>query len=212
MGLAPAVRRGTFWCRSSTGEPRVHSADIHRSGQPTFLSIDAEDVESYSPVRSTDRPEQTDRTGGQTGTMTRRDPSRRRLLKRIGTASGVAVGAALAGCTGDDGGGEGNTVEMTDGLRFEPSDRTVSTGTTVTWENAGSVDHTVTAYGAALPSGAAYFASGGFDGEQAARDGFPASGLLGEGETYEHTFETAGTFEYFCIPHESSMTGTITVE
>ena len=151
--------------------------------------------------------------------------SRRRYVKSIGAA---AVGVALAGCGGDGGGGDGGdggggdggsggtTVEMTDNLVFDPDSITVSVGDTVTWENVGSVGHTVTAYGDQIPDGASYFASGGFDSEQAARDAYtvgdPDSGDVPGGESYEHTFETAGTYEYFCIPHESSMVGTVEVQ
>ena len=38
------------------------------------------------------------------------------------------------------------------------------------------------------------------------------SGNVAEGETFEHTFDTAGTYEYFCIPHETSMKGEVVVE
>lgn len=49
--------------------------------------------------------------------------------------------------------------------------------------------------------------------ERAARDGSDAEGTIEGGDCEEHTFETTGTNEYFCIPHEGSgMTGTITVE
>ena len=138
----------------------------------------------------------------------------------------LVVGASLAGCT--DGGGNGNggtptdgnggsdgntTVEMTDDLTYDPKDVTVSSGTTVVWKNVGTVGHSVTAYEEKIPDGAEYFASGGFDSMQAARSNYPSQGEVQGGETYEHTFETAGTYEYFCIPHETAgMKGTVTVE
>lgn len=140
--------------------------------------------------------------------------TRRRVLATSATA--LAVG--LAGCGGgDDGGADGATVDMTDELVFDPGSVTVSVDDTVTWENTGTVGHTVTAYEDLVPSGAAYFASGGFDSESAARDGYTggeeASGTIPEGESFSHTFETAGTHEYFCIPHESSdMVGTVEVD
>ena len=57
-----------------------------------------------------------------------------------------------------------------------------------------------------------YFASGDFDSESAARDAYPDGSIAGD-ETYEHTFDTAGEYQYFCIPHEQAgMKGTITVE
>jgi len=138
---------------------------------------------------------------------------RRTILR----ASGVALAAGLAGCGGSSSEetpatGSGTTVAMTDGLVFDPREITVSVGDTVTWENTGSVPHSVTAYEADLPDGATYFASGGFDSESAARENYPNEGAIGAGETYEHTFEMSGEFPYFCIPHESGMRGTVVVE
>ena len=50
------------------------------------------------------------------------------------------------------------------------------------------------------------------DRGEAARDDLQG-GLIGEGESYRHAFEVAGTYEYFCIPHEGSgMVGTVRVE
>lgn len=124
----------------------------------------------------------------------------------------LVVAGSMAGCGDTGGGGGGNTVEMTSDLTFEPSDLSVATGETVLWENVGGGDHSVTASEGDIPDGATYFASGGFDSESGARDGWP-EGAISEGETYEHTFETAGTYQYFCIPHEAAgMKGTITVE
>jgi plastocyanin len=164
---------------------------------------------------------------------------RRTWLKTL-AATGATV--AVAGCTssgsgggGGDGGSEAtptstesptsgggggssgdfvetSTVEMTDELTFEPEDIRISSGTTVTWENVGSIGHTVTAYEDEIPDEAEYFASGGFDSQEAASDGYPEEGNITEGGTYEHTFETTGTYEYYCIPHEmNGMVGTVKV-
>ncbi|MFB6296717.1 MAG: plastocyanin/azurin family copper-binding protein [Halobacteriales archaeon] len=120
-----------------------------------------------------------------------------------------STGVALAGCSGDNG---GNGVEMTDEFAFDPETITVGAGETVTWENVGSVGHTVTAYEGEIPEEATYFASGGFDSEDAARENLD-EGLLEGGETFSHTFEVAGEYAYFCVPHEGSgMTGTVRVE
>ncbi len=54
----------------------------------------------------------------------------------------------------------------------------VKVGTTVNWTNNDGIVHTVTAV------------DGSFD-----------SGFFGEGESWSHTFDTVGEFEYFCIPH-----------
>ena len=103
------------------------------------------------------------------------------------------------------------TVDMTDELKFDPETLTITVGDTVDWVTTGAVAHSVTAYEDELPDGAAYFASGGFDSEPAARQAYP-EGSVGRDEVYSHTFETAGEFPYFCIPHESGMVGTILVE
>ena len=101
---------------------------------------------------------------------------------------------------------------MTDGLVFDPDEITIAPGDTVEWVNVGAIGHSVTAYEDELPDGAAYFASGGFEAEDAARGAYPDGDIPG-GESYSHTFETAGEHGYFCIPHEAAgMVGTIVVE
>lgn len=101
---------------------------------------------------------------------------------------------------------------MVPGRRFDPVTITVRVGTTVEWVSRTDDAHSVTAYEDSLPNGAEYFASGGFSNEEGARENV-ADGLLEEGDRFEVTFETPGTYEYFCIPHESDgMTGTVVVE
>jgi plastocyanin len=126
-----------------------------------------------------------------------------------GTLAGCSAPSAGDGNDGDD--TDRKVVELTDDLVFDPDELTVSNGDTVVWENVGSVEHSVTAYADQIPDGSAYFASGGFGSEQAARDAYPEGSIAG-GESFEHPFETTGTYEYFCIPHEGAgMTGTIEV-
>lgn len=103
------------------------------------------------------------------------------------------------------------TVAMTDELAFAPETVTVTPGSTVRWENEANLTVTVTAYGETIPPGVGYFASGGFDTEEAAREAYPEGGIT-SGESYEHVFETPGTYEYFCVPQEDAgMTGTVEV-
>ncbi len=71
---------------------------------------------------------------------------------------------------------------------FDPGNLTVKTGTTVTWTNMDSVNHTVTSD------------TGLFD-----------SGELGKGGTFSYTFDKAGVYTYYCIPHHARMQGTVTV-
>ncbi len=101
---------------------------------------------------------------------------------------------------------------MVAGRKFDPATLTVPVGTTLRWPNEAEDAHTVTAYQEALPEDAAYFSSGGFESESEARDNL-AEALIGNGESYEVTFDQPGTYEYFCIPHEADgMKGTIVVE
>lgn len=145
--------------------------------------------------------------------------NRRSFLHVLGAGGTVAVGAGLAGCTSSGASSAENEpvngilVEMTDSSRFEPETVEIPAGETVAWRNVGAVDHTVTAYEEKIPADAAYFASGGFESEQAARDGdADGTGEIEGGDEYKHTFKVSGRYEYFCIPHESmGMKGTVIV-
>lgn len=65
----------------------------------------------------------------------------------------------------------------------------VSMGSTVTWINNDSAPHTVTAD------------DGSFD-----------SGSMQTGQSYSHTFSSAGTFPYYCTIHgKASMSGSVQV-
>ncbi|WP_232687723.1 plastocyanin/azurin family copper-binding protein [Halobacterium zhouii] len=136
--------------------------------------------------------------------------SRRQFLRSLGGAGGLAATTSAAAAQDEQ---STATVAMTDDLVYQPETVTVAPGTTVVWENVGNIAHTVTAYSEEIPENAPYFASGGpFDSEQAARAAYPDQGVIPGGETYEHTFETTGSFGYFCIPHESAgMIGTVEV-
>jgi len=135
-----------------------------------------------------------------------RQRSRRGVLRAAGGA--VAIGAASSRGAAQ----ASTTVDMTDSLEFQPANVQVAPGTTVVWENVGSIPHSVTAYEDEIPEGTSYWASGGFDSESAARGAYPGGGSIDGGGTYEHTFETEGEHGYFCIPHEASgMVGTVTV-
>lgn len=141
--------------------------------------------------------------------------TRRSTVKSIGA---LFVSLMAAGCSDDGGSDEDdNTIDMTDDLTFEPDELTINVSDTVVWENVGESGHTVTAYEEEIPDDAEYFASGEFDSEEAARDAYSPgdtdSGDIPGGESYEYIFETPGTYEYFCIPHENAgMVGTIDVQ
>jgi len=78
---------------------------------------------------------------------------------------------------------------------FVPTEITVPAGSTVTWTNDDSTIHTVV-------EGSAQ----GGSGETPAFD----SSIIANGATWEHTFDTAGEFDYYCSLHPF-MTGKVTV-
>lgn len=61
---------------------------------------------------------------------------------------------------------------------FTPKEITVKTGATVVWTNHDQTPHTIKA-----------------------RDGGFASSGMDTGDTYAHTFTTAGDYTYFCTLH-----------
>ena len=100
-------------------------------------------------------------------------------------AGGAATTVASTGPAGAPAAGAG-AVTIKD-FAFDPGDLSVAKGTTVTWKNDDSATHRI-------KSG-----DGSFDSKD-----------LKNGDSFEHTFDTAGTFDYICGIHPS-MKGKITV-
>lgn len=75
---------------------------------------------------------------------------------------------------------------------FSPVAITVKKGTKVTWTNQDATRHSVSP-----------------DSETS---DFKASELLGQGQTYSVTFNTAGTFTYHCTPHPNMKASVIVTE
>ncbi|XUX00409.1 MAG: cupredoxin family copper-binding protein [Dehalogenimonas sp.] len=96
----------------------------------------------------------------------------------------LVLASILAGCGSSN---SPNTITMKN-LQYVPKTLTVSVGTTVTWKNTDGVEHSVTS------------TTGLFD-----------SGLFNPGGSYTYTFNTAGTYNYYCTIHPG-MTGTIIVQ
>ena len=94
---------------------------------------------------------------------------------------------------------------------FDPETVVVPVSGSVVWYNNEGSEHTVIAYEDEIPDEATYFASGGHESEDEARTRSP-TGRLRQGDTYGHTFEVPGEYEYFCKPHEEVMAGTVIVE
>ncbi|MWG35956.1 halocyanin [Halomarina oriensis] len=105
-----------------------------------------------------------------------------------------------------------HVVQMTPDS-FVPETLTVEVGASVGWVNGTGIAHSVTASEGRIPDEAAYFASGGFENEDAARADWegPREGDVTHDQPYTHTFETPGEYDYFCILHEESMRGTVRV-
>jgi plastocyanin len=147
--------------------------------------------------------------------------TRRTVLKATGAAASAAL---LAGCSTESGNGSGNgngengngdgptTVAAGPDNRnvFDPDEVTVSVGDTVVWEFE-SAGHNVVAWPdgpdqVSIPEGADGFGS-------VEEGGNYFTTLVEQGDTYEHTFETAGEYTYVCGPHAGvGMVGTVVVE
>jgi len=111
-----------------------------------------------------------------------------------------ALSLALVACTSNtsssaqSAGTSGGTVVTLSGLAFSPTSLTVKAGTTVTFQNKDSVDHTVT---------------NGKDGTPDANAAF--NKMLPAGQSVDITFDKAGTFNVTCTIH-STMNMTVTVQ
>ncbi|MGH6976460.1 MAG: cupredoxin domain-containing protein [Stellaceae bacterium] len=88
---------------------------------------------------------------------------------------------------------------------FTPATVTIKAGQIVEWRNTSPITHSVSfdpnaaakAGDAALPTGVQSFASGD----------------IAAGDVYVHTFDTPGTYRYFCTHHEGGgMLGAVVVQ
>lgn len=149
--------------------------------------------------------------------MTEESPARtRRGFLRAAAGGAVLAGAAgtAAGQEGNEsgggggnetgGGGGGQTVNKTVTVGpngnpvFEPKSIEVTPGSTVTWKWESNNHNVVVA---SQPKKASWKGTAG-----------PPNKTYGTGHTYKHTFETLGTYEYYCDPHRGlGMTGTVEV-
>jgi plastocyanin len=116
--------------------------------------------------------------------------SRRQFM----TAAGGAAAAGAAGTAAaqeEDGGGGGATKEVVVGpggsLVYEPADLEIAVGTTVNfvWD---SDNHNIVVEN--QPDGAGWEGTSGGN-----------SKTYNAGHEYSHTFETTGTYDYYCQPH-----------
>jgi len=101
--------------------------------------------------------------------------------------------------------GTPTVIKMTDEYKFDPASATIPVGATVTWQNDGTMVHSATFDPAKATNKADVSLPSGVDPFD--------SGLIQPKQTFSHTFTAAGTYKYFCIPHEAmGMKGEITVQ
>jgi len=99
-----------------------------------------------------------------------------------------------------------STIVLILNYAYVPAQLTITTGTTVTWVNKDSVGHTVTEGDPASPKQPAIRI---FDSSNEASTGKVQ--LMQSGDSWSHTFNTPGTYTYYCIVHPY-MTGQIIVQ
>ena len=127
-----------------------------------------------------------------------------------GTAGGTETGTATTGTQTTQGGGGGggttNTVAMVTSqggdFYFDPIGLFVEPGTTVSFVIESGA-HSSTAYHQSVDSASVTRIP---DGAEPWNSGI----ISGQGSSFDHTFQTPGTYDYFCIPHKTlGMVGRI---
>lgn len=123
----------------------------------------------------------------------------------VKSAAALAGAVALIAAAATSPSGEAAvTVEMTNQLTFTSDSVVIGVGETVKFRNTSALVHTVTGdpsrasldASVHLPEGAESF----------------HSGRMKPGESFSHTFESAGAYRYFCVPHEGAkMRGVVVV-
>ena len=104
-----------------------------------------------------------------------------------------AAALIFAACEDNDNGNNDNAGPAENEVwmqnnAFDPETINISKGTTVKWINKDDVDHTVTG-----------------------SDGLFDSKTVAGGDTFQHTFDSTGIYDYVCTIH-SGMSGTVNVD
>lgn len=117
------------------------------------------------------------------------------------TVTGSASGSGSMTNTSTGGDSPDRADVTLQGTQFMPEEVTIKMGGTVVWTHRdGTQKHTVTSD------------DGAFDSHpECASPLTPINDCLDDGETFEYTFPTVGTFSYHCKIHPE-MTGVVTVE
>ena len=150
--------------------------------------------------------EATQTSGGAGGASTTQASSEGTAMTSSGTSATAGANGTAAMSGGSGGSGGTTTVGMhTEGSSyyFDPIGVYVEPGTTVTFEIQSGA-HSSTSYTTDNPSVS----------ERRIPEGAESwdSGTISTGGSFDHTFETEGTYDYFCIPHKTlGMVGRIVV-
>jgi plastocyanin len=115
------------------------------------------------------------------------------------SAGGNQSGGGNESSSGGSSGGMSKTVAVGPNgeLVFDPAEVEVTPGSTITWVWESDTHNVIPE---SVPEGSSWKGSGS------------ESETFDTGHEYSHTFETEGTYEYYCAPHKSAgMAGTITV-
>lgn len=102
-------------------------------------------------------------------------------------------------------GSSNSTVVVIENFAFNPSEITITAGTTVTWINRDTIGHTVTEGTPQSPKPANQRL---FDSSHGTEGGNVIT--IAPGNSFSFTFTTPGQYDYYCIPHPY-MTGHVTV-
>ena len=84
-------------------------------------------------------------------------------------------------------------VEQIDGRLFSPATVTINVGDTVLWRNVSSAPHTTTSGVGGTP------------------DGLFDSLNMNTGDTFSYTFDSPGSYDYYCDYHLPDMVGVVEV-
>ena len=106
------------------------------------------------------------------------------LLVACGSSSGASTGSLSGQKLRTETGHRSVTIEAVDNV-FDPKFSSVSTGTTVTFRNAGHNKHNVISVG----------------------DGFGSSKILEPGDTWKVTLRKDGDFRFYCSLHGTPTSG-----
>ncbi len=165
-------------------EPAMEREEPSTQMADPFVADEAAKVKESAAMKETEAEESAAMKETEEGMMAaEEEKSMGEMMESKPTTVNVSIpeGTSVPGC------------EDTDSC-FDPSSVSVVKGSTVIWTNMDTAAHTVTS---GTPSSGP---SGEFD-----------SGLISAGSTFKNTFDTSGTYEYFCIVHPW-MTGSVTVQ